>query len=72
MAWRLSMELVVSVSVGGALGFGIDHLTGASPFGMLVGIGFGFAAGVRGVMRAALEMQAQGGQAASAPDEKDT
>ena len=57
-AWRMSVELVVAVLVGGALGLGLDRLTGATPWFMLAGLGFGFAAGVRAVVRSAAEMNA--------------
>jgi len=58
MAWRLSTELVVAVLVGAGLGFGLDKLFGTAPWLLLVGLGFGFAAGIRGVMRVAARMDA--------------
>ncbi len=58
VAWRLSLELVAAVGIGGALGFGLDRLLGVTPLMTLVGFGFGFAAGVRNVFRAAAEMSA--------------
>lgn len=57
VAMRMSVELVVAVLVGGALGLGADRLFGTSPWIMVVGIGFGFAAGVRNAVRAAYAMQ---------------
>jgi len=59
MAWRLSTELIVSVLVGTALGYGLDKLFGTNPWILLVGMGFGFAAGIRGVLRTADRMDAE-------------
>lgn len=50
---RLSSELVAGVLVGAALGWGIDHFASTSPWGMIVFLLLGFAAGVMNVMRAA-------------------
>ena len=58
MAWRLSTELVVSVLVGAGLGYGLDKLFGTEPWLLIVGLGFGFATGIRGVMRVAAKMDA--------------
>jgi ATP synthase protein I len=58
MAWRLSTELIVSVLVGTGLGYGLDHLFGTSPWILLVGMGFGFAAGIKSVLRTADRMDA--------------
>lgn len=59
MAWKLSTELVVSVLVGTGLGYGLDKLLNSSPWFMLIGIGFGFAAGIKSVLRVADKMDAQ-------------
>lgn len=58
MAWRLSTELIVSVLVGTGLGYGLDRLFGTSPWILLVGMGFGFAAGIKSVLRTADKMDA--------------
>ena len=58
MAWRLSTEIIVAVLVGMGLGYGLDHLLGTKPWMMLVGVGFGFAAGIMNVMRSAARMDA--------------
>ena len=50
---RLSSELVVGVLVGALIGWGIDKLLSISPWGMIVFLLLGFAAGVRNVIRAA-------------------
>jgi ATP synthase protein I len=51
--FRLSSELVAGVLVGAGLGWGIDRLLGTSPWGLIVLLLLGFAAGVLNVMRAA-------------------
>ena len=51
--FRLSTELVAGVVVGAAIGWGLDRLLGISPWGMIVFLLLGFAAGVVNVMRAA-------------------
>ncbi|MEP1231068.1 MAG: AtpZ/AtpI family protein [Litorimonas sp.] len=56
MAWRLSTELLVSVLVGAGLGYGLDKLFGTNPWILLVGLGFGFAAGIKSVLRTAEKM----------------
>lgn len=59
MAWRLSTELLAAVLVGFLLGKGIDTLFGTSPWGLLIGLGFGIAAGFMGVFRTAEAMNAK-------------
>lgn len=51
--FRLSTELVAGVLVGAAIGWGLDKLLGISPWGLIVFLLLGFAAGVLNVMRAA-------------------
>jgi ATP synthase protein I len=51
--FRLSTELVAGVLVGAGLGWLIDRWLGISPWGLIVLVLFGFAAGVLNVMRAA-------------------
>jgi len=58
MAWRLSTELLVSVLVGTGLGYGLDKIFGTKPWILLIGLGFGIAAGLRSVMRTAAKMDA--------------
>ncbi|HWM49541.1 MAG TPA: AtpZ/AtpI family protein [Xanthobacteraceae bacterium] len=50
---RLSSELVAGVLVGGAIGWALDYWLGISPFGLIVFLLLGFAAGVLNVMRSA-------------------
>jgi ATP synthase protein I len=51
--FRLSSELVAGVLLGAAIGWLIDRWLGISPWGMIVFLLLGFAAGVLNVMRAA-------------------
>jgi ATP synthase protein I len=51
--FRLSSELVAGVLVGAGIGWLIDHWLGVSPWGLIVFLLLGFAAGVLNVMRSA-------------------
>ena len=51
--FRLSSELVAGVVVGAGLGWGIDRLLGIAPWGLIVFLLLGFAAGVLNVMSSA-------------------
>jgi ATP synthase protein I len=51
--FRLSTELVAGVLVGAFIGWALDKWLGSSPWGMIVFLLLGFAAGVINVMRAA-------------------
>jgi len=57
--WRMVTELVVGLLMGFGIGYGIDHMAGTMPVFMLIFTLFGFAAGVRTMMRTASEIQAQ-------------
>jgi ATP synthase protein I len=51
--FRLSSELVGGVLVGAGIGWGLDRWLGISPWGLIVFLLLGFAAGVLNVMRSA-------------------
>src|SRR3954469_14605828 len=51
--FRLSTELVAGVLVGAAIGWLLDRWLGLSPWGMIVFLLLGFAAGVLSVVRSA-------------------
>ena len=51
--FRLSTELVAGVLVGAFIGWALDKWLGISPWGMIVFLLLGFAAGVLNVIRAA-------------------
>ena len=52
-ALKLGSEFVAGVVVGFALGYGIDYALGTTPWGMIIFLLLGFAAGTLNVMRAA-------------------
>jgi ATP synthase protein I len=49
--FRLSSELVAGVLVGAGIGWALDRVLGISPWGLIVFLLLGFAAGVVNVMR---------------------
>ena len=53
LALRLGADFVAGVVLGAALGWGIDRLFGTGPWGMMVFLLLGFAAGILTVMRSA-------------------
>lgn len=52
LAMKLGSEFIAGVLVGIALGWGFDHFLGTSPWGLIVFLLLGFAAGTLNVMRA--------------------
>jgi ATP synthase protein I len=58
-AFRLASEFVAAIIVGAALGWGTDQLFGTAPWGMIILLLLGFAAGVVNVIRATAELNAQ-------------
>jgi len=57
-ALRYGVEFGMNVAVGIGLGLLIDHFAGTKPWGMLIMMVFGFAAGIRGIVRAYRELTA--------------
>ena len=51
MALRASSEFVAGVIVGGGIGWMVDKGLGTSPWGLIVFLMLGFAAGIYNVMR---------------------
>jgi ATP synthase protein I len=56
MALRYGAEFGASVFVGIMIGLGIDHFFGTEPWGILIMMTFGLAAGIMGVIRAYKEL----------------
>lgn len=52
-ALKMSSEFVAGILVGAGLGYLVDIIAGTAPWGMIVFLMLGFAAGVLNVMRAA-------------------
>ncbi len=48
-----------AVIVGGAFGYGFDALVGTKPWGLMVGIVLGFAAGTRSIVQMAQSMMSE-------------
>lgn len=66
VAWRMVIELVVGVLLGGAIGYGLDAICGSRPIFLVIFILFGFAAGVKTMMSSAKEMNEQAGKTPAA------
>lgn len=58
-ALRYGAEFGTSVFVGGFMGYWIDVFAGTKPWGLLIMGAFGFAAGIRAIIRAYKELNAQ-------------
>jgi len=52
-AWQMIIELVVSVVVGGCIGYALDWAFGTLPLFLLILGGFGFAAGIKTILATA-------------------
>jgi ATP synthase protein I len=57
-ALRTGADLVAALLVGLGLGLGLDKVAGTGPWGMLVGLFLGFAAGLRNAMQTARRLNA--------------
>ena len=56
VAFRLGTELTVATSIGGLLGYALDNFIGTKPWGLVVGILLGSAAGCLAVYRVAMTL----------------
>ncbi|NBN64401.1 AtpZ/AtpI family protein [Pannonibacter tanglangensis] len=59
-AMKLSSEFMAGIAAGGMMGWLLDHWVGTSPFGLIVFLLLGFAAGVLNVLRATGQVAEQG------------
>lgn len=57
LGWRMVTELLAGMLIGLAIGYGLDSLFGTLPVLLVVFALFGFAAGVRTMMRSAEEVR---------------
>lgn len=57
-ALRAGADLIAALLVGVGVGLAVDRLLGWAPWGMLVGLFLGFAAGLRNAMRTARQLNA--------------
>jgi ATP synthase protein I len=57
VGWRMIIELTAGVFIGFGLGYGLDLLFGTKPVFILIMTLFGFAAGVKTMMKSARELQ---------------
>lgn len=53
LAARLGADFIAGILVGGAIGWGIDRFFGTSPWGLMVFLLLGFAAGILTMLRSA-------------------
>ena len=56
VAFRLGTELTVATSIGGLLGYVLDNFFGSKPWGLVVGVVLGVAAGCLAVYRVAMTL----------------
>ena len=56
IAAQIAFGLTVATIIGGLLGYALDYFFGSKPWGLVVGIVFGVAAGCLGVYRAAMKL----------------
>ena len=57
IGWRMILELVIGILIGVLLGFGMDYLFNTTPIFLIIMIFFGFAAGVKTMMKTAKEIK---------------
>lgn len=56
IGWRMVIELVIGIIIGVILGFSLDTFFKTSPIFLIIMIFFGFAAGVRTMIKTAKEI----------------
>ena len=71
LAIRYGSELAANVIVGLLFGLGIDYFFKTRPWGTLIMLGFGLAAGILGVIRAYKHINAEIAAAATSAENKD-
>lgn len=74
LGMRMASEFASAILVGGLFGYGIDYWLKSLPIGLIVGIGFGFAAGTMNIIRVAKSYNENGPKGVDLPptdDEED-
>lgn len=71
LALRFGGEFGAAIIVGALLGFGADHFLHTEPWGLMIGVGLGFAAGVVNVVRVAQSYSRANPVDANAPPASD-
>ena len=56
LGWRMIIELVIGMLLGIVLGFGLDYFFSTKPLFLIIMALFGFAGGVKTMMRTAKEL----------------
>ena len=67
-ALRYGVEMVACVFVGGLIGYWIDAFANTKPWGLLIVGTLGIAAGIRGIIRAYHELNAQAQKTMGEPE----
>lgn len=68
-AYQGVLEAVLSIPAGALLGYGLDAWLGTAPVGVLLGLGFGFAAFVLASVRLTRRMSPEPGESAEPAEE---
>ncbi|MEM9669799.1 MAG: AtpZ/AtpI family protein [Pseudomonadota bacterium] len=71
LALRYGTEFAANVTVGLFLGLIIDHFFNTEPWGVLIMLGFGLAAGILGVIRAYNKINADIADMTASADDRD-
>ena len=61
VAWRMVTEIVAAIVLGGGIGYGLDRLFGTLPIMLILFILLGFVAGIKVMMRTAVELNRTAG-----------
>tara|TARA_A100001015_G_scaffold321345_1_gene451615 strand:+ start:201 stop:500 length:300 start_codon:yes stop_codon:yes gene_type:complete len=56
IGWRMVIELVIGILIGVILGFSLDYFFNSSPIFLIIMIFFGFAAGIKTMIKTAKEI----------------
>ena len=56
IGWRMILELVIGIIMGVILGFGLDYFFNTTPIFLIIMIFFGFAAGVKTMIKTSQEI----------------